>query len=90
MSITQQVLNQYNKNKIDMDVDNEYYISIKEYYLIKKAIRLQLAELISNNPIDGRVDDLAALDGHLTYQHRDIMKKRNLTDKDIPEIDNID
>lgn len=73
-----------------MDVVNEYYISLKDYYLIKKAIRLHLAELINNNPIDSRVDDLAALDGTLTYQHRDIMKERNLTDKDIPEIEIID
>jgi hypothetical protein len=90
MSITQKVLKQYNKNKIDVNVVNDYYLSRKDYYLIKKAIRLYMVQLIDDNIVDATIDDLASLDGMLTYQHRTIMERYNPTDEDIPENDNID
>jgi hypothetical protein len=85
MSITKQILKQYYKNKINENVVNQYSISRKEYYLIKKAIRLYMVQLIDNNIVDATIDDLISLDDRLTYYHLEIMERDNPTDEDIPE-----
>lgn len=90
MNLVQKILKQQECNKIDQNTLNEYSLSRKDYYIVKKAIRSYLGQLISDNTVDSRIDDLISIDNWLTIQHNGIMEKYNPTDVEILENDNID